>query len=344
MVTRCGSNRGHTHCHWQRRCCTTWPQSGFHSGHKLFLLAISVGPNFVQQFWFLFGLQFLRRLVGFFLAGGPHFVTIFGPSFGHRFWSLFWAPSCPQIQRLLMNRLFVGQFWHQIWSPKREPKTTNFLPRNPDTFQPNFEQNLTKKSKKLERRKRYCKYPKKRHDHVLQTGSTSWPPSRRLRGILAARKRNTHPPALRVTTMVRHVLELVWVPVSGTYPGLIKLLPSVSHASRWQANATNRKQRAPAQKRDEQSFRWKGADCGICSAIEYAARRIRNASGAESSTGAVPLRAPRALSARGARCVARPTLKLKLEVKLFCETRARALCARRVQRYIAELKESYSRY
>ena len=123
--------------------------------------------------------------------------------------------------------------------------------------------------------------------------------------------------------MVRHVLELVWVPVSGTYPGLIKLLPSVSHASRWQANATNRKQRAPAQKRDEQSFRWKGADCGICSAIEYAARRIKNASGAESSTGAVPLRAPRALSARGARCVARPTLKLKLEVKLFCETRAR---------------------
>ena len=259
----------------------------------------------------------------FFLAGGPHFVTIFGPSFGHRFWSLFWAPSCPQIQRLLMNRLFVAQFWHQIWSPKREPKTTNFLPRNPDTFQPNFEQNLTKKSKKLERRKRYCKYPKKRHDHVLQTGSTSWPPSRRLRGILTARKRNTHPLALRVTTMVRHVLELVWVPVSGTYPGLIKLLPSVSHASRWQANATNRKQRAPAQKRDEQSFRWKGADCGICSAIEYAARRIRNASGAESSTGAVPLRAPRALSARGARCVARPTLKLKLEVKLFCETRAR---------------------
>jgi len=128
----------------------------------LFLLAISVGPNFVQQFWFLFGLQFLRRLVGFFLAGGPHFVTIFGPSFGHRFWSLFWAPSCPQIQGLLMNRLFVAQFWHQIWSPKREPKTTNFLPRNPDTFQPNFEQNLTKKSKKLERRKRYCKYQKKK--------------------------------------------------------------------------------------------------------------------------------------------------------------------------------------
>ena len=95
-----------------------------------------------------------------------------------------------------MNRLFVAQFWHQIWSPKREPKTTNFLPRNPDTFQPNFEQNLTKKSKKLERRKRYCKYPKKRHDHVLQTGSTSWPPSRRLRGILTARKRNTHPLAL----------------------------------------------------------------------------------------------------------------------------------------------------
>ena len=61
-----------------------------------------------------------------------------------------------------MNCLFVAQFWHQIWSPKREPKTTNFLPRNPDTFQPNFEQNLTKKSKKLERRKRYCKYPKKK--------------------------------------------------------------------------------------------------------------------------------------------------------------------------------------
>ena len=60
-----------------------------------------------------------------------------------------------------MNWLFVAQYWHQIWSPKREPKTPNFLPRNPDTFQPNFEQNLTKKSKKLETRKRYCKYPKK---------------------------------------------------------------------------------------------------------------------------------------------------------------------------------------
>ena len=61
--------------------------------------------------------------------------------------------------------------------------------------------------------------------------------------------------------MVRHVLEFVWVPVSGTYPGLIKLLPSVPHASRWQANAANRKQRAPGQKRDKHSFRGKGADC-----------------------------------------------------------------------------------
>lgn len=84
--------------------------------------------------------------------------------------------------------------------------------------------------------------------------------------------------------MVKHDLELVWVPDSGTYPGLIKLLPSVSHASRWQANATNRKQRAPAQKRDEHSFRWKGADCGFCLATKCAARRIRNASGAESES------------------------------------------------------------
>lgn len=87
-----------------------------------------------------------------------------------------------------------------------------------------------------------------------------------------------------VTTMVRHVLELVWVPVSGTPLGLIKLLPSVSHASRWQANATNRKQRATAQKRDEHTFRWEGADCGFCLAMKYAARRIRNASGAESES------------------------------------------------------------
>jgi len=63
--------------------------------------------------------------------------------------------------------------------------------------------------------------------------------------------------------MVKHDLELVWVPDSGTYPGLIKLLPSVSHASRWQANATNRRQRAHAQKRDEHRFRWKGAGLRI---------------------------------------------------------------------------------
>ena len=129
------------------------------------------------------------------LAGGLHFVTIFGPSFRHRFWSLFWAPNCPQIQGLLMNLVFVAQFWNQIWPPKREPKTFNFLPRNLDTFQPNFEQNLTKIPKSW-KRENHIANTQKRPEHVLQTGSTSWPPSPRLRGIFAARKRNTHPLAL----------------------------------------------------------------------------------------------------------------------------------------------------
>ena len=100
-----------------------------------------------------FGITFSSLAGRSVLACGLHFVTIFGPSFGHRFWSLIWAPSCPQIQRLLMNLVFVAQFWHQIWSPKREPKTCNFLPRNPDTFQPNFEQNLTKIPKSWTREK-----------------------------------------------------------------------------------------------------------------------------------------------------------------------------------------------
>ena len=98
--------------------------------------------------------------------------------------------------------------------------------------------------------------------------------------------------------MVRHVLELVWVPVSGTYLGLIKMLPSVSHASRWQANATNRKQRAPAQKRDEHSFR-----------SECARRALRS----------------------------QTNIKTKVRGKIILRN-TRALCARRVQRYIAELK------
>ena len=100
-----------------------------------------------------FGITFSSLAGRSVLACGPHFVTIFGPSFGHRFWSLIWAPSCPQIRRLLMNLVFVAQFWHQIWSPKREPKTCNFLPRNPDTFQPNFEQNLAKIPKSWTREK-----------------------------------------------------------------------------------------------------------------------------------------------------------------------------------------------
>ena len=94
-----------------------------------------------------------------------------------------------------MNLVFVAQFWNQIWPPKREPKTFNFLPRNPDTFQPNFEQNLTKIPKSW-KRENHIANTQKRPEHVLQTGSTSWPPSPRLRGIFAARKRNTHPLAL----------------------------------------------------------------------------------------------------------------------------------------------------
>ena len=95
-----------------------------------------------------------------FLAG---WSVCFGlrAAFCHHFWSQFWAPflvpdlgtKSPQIRRLLMNFVFVAQFWHQIWSPKREPKTCNFLPRNPDTFQPNFEQNLTKIPKSWTREK-----------------------------------------------------------------------------------------------------------------------------------------------------------------------------------------------
>ena len=62
-----------------------------------------------------------------FLAGGLHFVTIFVPSFGHRFWSQFWAPGCPQIQGLLMNLVFVTQFWAPDLAPRTGPQNLTIL-------------------------------------------------------------------------------------------------------------------------------------------------------------------------------------------------------------------------
>ena len=62
------------------------PESGLGSGHKLFLFAIFVGPNFVQQFWCFLGLHFPRWLVGlFWLAGcilSPFLVPVLGTVFG----------------------------------------------------------------------------------------------------------------------------------------------------------------------------------------------------------------------------------------------------------------------
>ena len=118
-------------------------------------------------------------------------------AFCHHFRSQFWASflvpvlgtRLPPDTRIINEPCICDPILGTRSGPQNgTPKPHNFLPRNPDTFQPNFEKNLTKKPKKLETRKRYCKHPEK-----TRTRAPNW---QHKQAILTARKRNTHPLAL----------------------------------------------------------------------------------------------------------------------------------------------------
>ena len=103
-----------------------------------------MGPvRFLAQF-FSKGLVYNLLPAGWlFLAGGSHFVGIFGPSFWHHFWCQFLAPGCPQIQGLLFNLKFLVPVLGTRFGPQKwDPKPYSFLFQFPVTFQPNFEQSL----------------------------------------------------------------------------------------------------------------------------------------------------------------------------------------------------------
>ena len=103
-----------------------------------------MGPvRFLAQF-FSQGLVYNLLPAGWlFLAGGSHFVGIFGPSFWHHFWCQFLAPGCPQIQGLLFNLKFLVPVLGTRFGPQKwDPKPYSFLFQFPVTFQPNFEQSL----------------------------------------------------------------------------------------------------------------------------------------------------------------------------------------------------------
>ena len=55
-----------------------------------------------------------------FLAGGLHFVRIFGPSLWYHFWSQFLAPVCPPNTRIVIEPQISG---HDFWAPVLAPKT-----------------------------------------------------------------------------------------------------------------------------------------------------------------------------------------------------------------------------
>ena len=124
VVTRCTATPPHT---------ATGKAAVAVPGHsQAFILGTKFDARFGNFFWSqLCAMIFtISSPAGrSFLAGGLHFVTIFVPSFGHRFWSQFWAPGCPQIQGLLMNLVFVTQFWAPDLVPKTGPQNlTIFCP------------------------------------------------------------------------------------------------------------------------------------------------------------------------------------------------------------------------
>ena len=78
-------------------------QIGPRFGHPGPSQTLPRGAHFWDQFGFwpnLFSQGLVYNLLPagwLFLAGGSHFVGIFGPRFWHHFWCQFLAPGCPQI-------------------------------------------------------------------------------------------------------------------------------------------------------------------------------------------------------------------------------------------------------
>ena len=150
VVTRCADTPPHT---------ATGKAAVAVPGHSQ---AVILGTKFDTCFGNCFWSQLCAMI---FTISSPAGRSFFGrrAAFCHHFRSQFWAPflvpvlgtRLPPDTRIINEPCICDPILGTRSGPQNgTPKPHNSLPRNPDTFQSNFEKNLTKKPKKLETRKR----------------------------------------------------------------------------------------------------------------------------------------------------------------------------------------------
>ena len=150
VVTRCTDTPPHT---------ATGKAAVAVPGHSQ---AVILGTKFDTCFGNCFWSQLCAMI---FTISSPAGRSFFGQraAFCHHFRSQFWAPflvpvlgtRLPPDTRIINEPCICDPILDTRSGPQKgTPKPNNSLPRNPDTFQSNFEKNLTKKPKKLETRKR----------------------------------------------------------------------------------------------------------------------------------------------------------------------------------------------